>query len=80
MEYTEGIPVRSVKGHDADEVFVVVRCDERFVYIADGKTRKLAAPKKKNKKHIVVAKEKIYDLSALTDKKLRRLINEMKNN
>ena len=78
MEFAEGMIVRSVKGHDAGKLFVVITCDDRYVYVANGKTRRMASPKKKNKRHIIVTEAKQQNLSELTDKSLRRLINELK--
>jgi ribosomal protein L14E/L6E/L27E len=70
--------VRSVKGHDVGQLFVIIACDGRYVYVANGKTRKMASPKKKNKRHIIVTETKQQNLSELTDKSLRRLINKLK--
>ncbi len=78
MEFAEGMIVRSVKGHDVGQLFVIIACDGRYVYVANGKTRKMASPKKKNKRHIIVTETKQQNLSELTDKSLRRLINKLK--
>ena len=47
-----GMLATSKAGHDCKEVFVIVREEEEYVYLADGKARSLAKPKRKNKKHI----------------------------
>ncbi|MDO4333766.1 MAG: KOW domain-containing RNA-binding protein [Eubacteriales bacterium] len=39
-------------GHDKDVLYLIVREDEKYVYLADGILKTYAAPKKKNKKHI----------------------------
>ncbi len=78
MEFTEGMMVKSLKGHDVGELFVIVATEDEVVYIANGKTRKIASPKKKNKKHIIVTEAEKQNLSRLTDKSLRRLINKLK--
>ena len=45
----------SMAGHDAGLILVIVAgLDERYVLVADGKTRKLAAPKKKKMRHLHV--------------------------
>lgn len=44
--------------------------DGRFVYLADGKERRLSAPKKKNLKHVRPTAE-FLDPAAMTDKRLR---------
>lgn len=73
----EGMIVVSVQGHDSGEHFVIVKSQGKFVYISDGKSRKLAKPKLKNKKHLVVASEQLIDLKTQTDKSVRRLMNLM---
>lgn len=78
MEFAKGMVVKSVQGHDKGEHYLVVATDERFVYLANGKNRKLAGPKKKNKRH-VVSSEQIVDLQAHTDKTVRKLINRFNN-
>ncbi len=43
----------SLAGHDAGcPVIIVAGIDERYVLVADGKRRKLSAPKKKKMQHI----------------------------
>ncbi len=52
--------------------------DEKdFVIVADGKERPLERPKRKNPKHLQKTNYKI-DLEQLTDKKLRRFLNDLK--
>ena len=50
-----------------------------FVYLADGKERKLSAPKKKNIRHIAFTKAEI-NLDNLTDKGLRSFLREYTGN
>lgn len=78
MNYVRGQIVKSLKGHDAGEYFVVTQAAENYVFAANGKTRRIASPKKKNIKHICLAEEKLIDLSTQTDKSLRKLINMLK--
>ena len=49
---SQGCLVISVAGRDKGKLFVVVDCLDKFVYLADGKTRKVNAIKKKNIKHV----------------------------
>ena len=60
--------VVSTAGRDFGNIFLTVDIKENFVYIVDGKKRKIDKPKKKNIKHI-----KKY-LSA-NDKQLAERIN-----
>lgn len=52
MEYRIGQVVRSIAGRDNGKAFMVVKTESNYVYVADGKTRRLEAPKKKKLKHI----------------------------
>ncbi len=78
MNVLQGSVVRSLAGHDKDNYFVAVKIDGSNVYIVDGKERKLESPKKKNIKHLLMTQKSI-ELSEITNKKLRKLLNEFKN-
>lgn len=64
-------------GRDKGSLFVAAGVHDGFIFIADGKERKLEKPKRKNVKHISPVNA-VIDLNDLTNKKLRRLINEYK--
>ena len=64
-----GRVVVSTRGHDRDRRFLVVGLvDERYVLLADGDTRKMSHPKKKQVKHLraepVVAAEALAAVQA----------------
>ena len=50
--YSYGDVVISKNGRFKDKLFVVLKCDGQFAYLADGKSRRLKNPKKKNIKHL----------------------------
>lgn len=80
MEFENGTVVKAAAGRDCDKngYFVVTGTDEKgYVLIADGKSRKLSSPKHKNPKHLKVTNMKIA-CSGLTDKKLRKLLGDLK--
>ena len=52
-----GMLATSKAGHDCKEVFVIVREEEEYVYLADGRLKPVDAPKKKKKKHIQIIKK-----------------------
>lgn len=52
MEYRIGQMVRSKAGRDNGKAFIVTAVDGNYVYVADGASRRLEAPKKKKLKHI----------------------------
>lgn len=47
----------SRSGHDKDNMYVIVKEEANWVYLADGKLKPLEKPKKKNKKHIQMIKK-----------------------
>lgn len=73
MELKIGSVVRAKAGRDKDEFFAVTAVEKDFCYIADGKSRKLLSPKRKNIKHISLTSSMI-DINDITDKKLRTLL------
>ena len=42
----------SKAGRDQGQLFYVIDADEQYVYLADGKSRRLEKPKRKKRKHI----------------------------
>ena len=46
-------------GHDKDRVYIIIKEEGDFVYLADGKARGLKNPKKKKKKHLQLMKTDI---------------------
>lgn len=52
----------SKAGHDKDKVYVIIKEEPEYVYLADGKARTQENPKKKNRKHIQIIKEKSDDI------------------
>lgn len=75
MESLSGRIVRSCAGRDKGNFLVVIRADDSFVYVADGKERRLSSPKKKSLKHVKLTNT-VIDTESLTDKKLRSVIME----
>ena len=77
-----GALVESLAGHDEGQTFAVIKTvDGNYVLIANGKTRKVEAPKRKKIKHIKLLNAKI-DLEAMeqsggiTDGGVKRAIKE----
>ena len=76
MNITAGTVVISRAGHDCGRAMLVVRTDGEFLFVADGKERKLDKPKKKNRKH-VRATSRVINPAGLTDRSLRRTLREL---
>ena len=45
---------KSKAGHDKDQFYFIIQEDKEFVYLVDGKIKKVENPKKKKKKHIQI--------------------------
>ena len=71
-----GSVVRALAGREKGRCFVAAAADGGFVYICDGKGRKLSKPKKKSRKHISPVGAFIQT-EGLTDRKLRGLLREL---
>lgn len=54
--YTKGQVVFSKSGRDKTMPFIVMDFDDIYVYLADGKLRKIEKPKKKKKIHVQITK------------------------
>ena len=52
MEVDKSSLVVSKAGRDQGQLFYVVDTDEQYVYLADGKSRRLEKPKRKKRKHL----------------------------
>ncbi|MDR0946272.1 MAG: KOW domain-containing RNA-binding protein [Ruminococcus sp.] len=72
----------SKKGRDSGKFMCVIRIENNFVYVADGKTHKLKNLKKKSIKHLKMTDTLLNEttLNNLTDKNLRRIFAAKKVN
>ena len=52
MEIDKSSLVVPKAGRDQGQLFYVIDADEQYVYLADGKSRRLEKPKRKKRKHI----------------------------
>lgn len=75
MEVKNGTIVKAIAGRDKDDFFVIVEKAQEYALIANGKSRKIEKPKRKNIKHLRTTKSLIA-LDDLTNKKLRKFLSE----
>lgn len=75
MEAKVGTVVRAMAGREKGRFMVIVSTEEGYVYLADGKERKLGSPKKKNPKHVSLTKTTV-NTEKMTDKELRKFLAE----
>ena len=85
-EFEAGMLAVSKAGHDKGRLYVVVKADQEFVYLADGKNRSVSSPKKKKRKHIQInyyipgTLQKVLEAEQkLEDEQLKKAIEEYKN-
>ncbi len=71
-----GMIVRVTAGRDVGRFLLVTAVDGKDIFLADGQTRKLSAPKRKNPKHVQATKQTI-PLDGLTDAALRKQLAPM---
>ena len=81
MEIAKSDIVRSIAGRDQGKLFLVLDTDGEFLVLADGKTRRLEAPKRKKRKHTVLVgsnescvAKKIRSEEKVTNSELRRTL------
>ena len=81
MEIAKSDIVRSIAGRDQGKLFFVLDTDGEFLVLADGKTRRLEAPKRKKRKHTVLVgsnescvAKKIRSEEKVTNSELRRTL------
>lgn len=77
MQIQEGMIVKSIAGHDQNRFYCVVAIDGDFAWIADGKRRKLATPKKKRVKHLRQTTRILSITGEITDLWLRRNLHSL---
>ena len=66
--------VISKKGRDMGKYLAVINCDKNYVFVADGKERKLETPKRKNIKHISITADTLTKDQMKTNKQLKKAI------
>lgn len=72
---------KSKAGHDKDEIFIIINIEGEYVFLVDGKSRKMEKPKRKKKKHIQVIntvdeelQNKLNDNILIRDEDIKRAI------
>ena len=70
---------KSLCGHDKNEIYVVYREENDFVYLINGKTKTIEKPKRKKQRHIQIIKnlpEEIIEMVSqeLTNETTKKII------
>lgn len=71
--------VLSLAGRDKGQLLAVVRSDDTGVWLADGKRRPLARPKRKNRRHVKALSGTLDAAAMTTDRALRRALTGYRN-
>ena len=76
-EIRPGMLAYSLAGQDKGSLYYIVKADERFVWLSDGKLKNTDSPKRKNRKHIQVIKKGTEEVPApLTNEAVKRIIKQ----
>ena len=73
--YQTGMLAKSKAGHDTGKVYVIMDIDDTYVYLADSRIRTLDKLKRKKKKHVQIICKK-YDVTAIDDVAIKRILKE----
>lgn len=71
----KGMFATSKAGHDKGKLYIIIKEEEEYVYLTDGRLRPVDMPKKKKKKHIQLIK-KINPNIYITIEENRQISNE----
>lgn len=80
-QFEAGMLAKSLAGHDFGTLYVIIRVEEEYVYLVDGRIRTMDKPKKKKKKHVQVIKEiqqtvveKLQNNQTIQNEEIKRII------
>ena len=81
MEIAQSNIIRSDAGRDKGKLFVVLAVEGEYLLLADGKSRRVEAPKRKKRRHVLFVaaeetrvSEKIKNNEKITNSELRRTL------
>lgn len=82
--FEAGMLAWSRAGHDTGTLYVILKTDEEYVYLTDGRLKPIEKPKKKKKKHVQVMRtipQELADMSenAIKNEDIRRVIRRFAN-
>ena len=84
MDIARSDVVRSIAGRDQGKLFFVLETEGEFLLLADGKLRKMEAPKRKKRRHAERVEvqhtrvaEKIKGGEKITNSELRRTLTQL---
>ena len=66
----------SKAGHDKGKLYVIVAEEQDYVYLCDGRLKKIDAPKKKRKKHIQIVNRRVGEELLAGQEKRETMLDE----
>lgn len=78
MDFRKGMVVISRAGRDSGKAMAVVDVRDGYVFVCDGKERRLESPKRKNPKHLAKTDRIVppEQMEQITNRKLRTVLRE----
>ena len=74
MKIIRGTVVRSISGHDSGKWFIILSTDGHFALIADGKSRTINNPKRKNLIHLAPTVTVLSEMEMNSDESIRAVL------
>lgn len=78
--FLRGQVIRSGAGRDKGYLMTVTDCDGTYVYVCDGKERRLSSPKRKNPKHVEITAWILDESQIHSDRGLRKALAQLESN
>lgn len=85
VEFKEAGLVKSLAGHDKDELYIIISVRGEYVYLSDGRKHPLDRQKRKNTKHLQLIHEqdetlrkKLTEGETVRDEEIRSFIRSHK--
>ncbi len=78
MEIVRGLVVQSSAGHDKGDFFVVLKEENDYVFLCNGKRRMIEKTKKKKLKHIFATRTVLNEEDLQTNRKIRKALREFR--
>ncbi len=79
MNIQIGQIVMSLMGHDKGDFQVVLSFEDKFLFLSDGKRRKMEAPKKKKLKHVALTKTVLAPECLKTNRQIRNALSKYRH-
>jgi ribosomal protein L14E/L6E/L27E len=87
IDFELGQIVKSTAGRDKDELFIIFEMDDTFIYLVDGKHRRIEVAKKKKKKHVqithIIAEDiarRLHQSEKITNADIRNSLKDYQQN